>query len=334
MTHTLIIAEAGVNHNADLSLAFQLIDAAKAAGADVVKFQTAIPELVSTSYAEKAAYQKGTSGAGESQLDMIRRILFPLETFRELKRYCETSGIVFASTAFDPISLDFLEELGQPFHKVPSGEITNLPFLRRLGSFGRPVIMSTGMATMEEIRAALDVLESAGMRRDDVTVLHCNTEYPTPMVDVNLRAMQSMRNDLGVRVGYSDHTLGIEVPIAAVAMGAEVIEKHFTTDRTLPGPDQKASLEPHELAAMVDAIRNIERALGDGRKRPSPSELGNIAVARKSVVAARPIRRGEPFTEENLAVKRPGTGLSPMRWAEVLERVATRDFAADEMIEL
>jgi N,N'-diacetyllegionaminate synthase len=334
MTKTLIIAEAGVNHNADLTIAYRLVDAAVAAGVDAVKFQTAIPDLVATRYADKASYQKDGSASGELQLDMIRKLLFPLETFGDIKRYCDDKGTVFFSTAFDLISLEFLEKLGQPYHKIPSGEITNLPYLRQVGGYGKPVILSTGMATLGEIEAALDVLREAGTPTDRVTVLHCTTEYPTPMGDVNLRAMLTIRDAFGVAVGYSDHTVGIEVPIAAVALGATVIEKHFTLDRDLPGPDHKASLEPDELKAMVAAIRNIEQALGDGIKRMSPSEGKNKVIARRSLVAACAIRAGEVFTEANLAVKRPGTGLSPMRWDEVRGRTARRDFAADELIEL
>lgn len=334
MANTFIIAEVGVNHNADLNLAYRLIDAAVSAGVDAVKFQTAIPELVVTGYAQKADYQKETSGADESQLAMIRKIHFPLETYRDIKKYCEAKGAIFFSTAFDPVSQTFLEKLGQPYHKVPSGEITNLPYLRQVGGSGRPVILSTGMATLGEIEAALDALEQAGTPRSRITVLHCTTEYPTPMSDVNLRAMMTIRDSFGVAVGYSDHTLGIEVAIAAVALGATMIEKHFTLDRSLPGPDHKASLEPGELKAMVSAIRNIEQALGDGIKRPSPSEMKNKAVARRSLVAACAIRAGDIFSEANLTAKRPGTGLSPMRWDEVLGRKAPRDFMPDELIEL
>lgn len=334
MNNTLIIAEVGVNHNADLELAYKLIDVAASAGVDAVKFQTAIPEQVVTKYAQKANYQLVDSEKEESQLEMIRKILFPLETHRELKKYCEHKGVVFSSTAFDSVSQDFLEDLGQPFHKVPSGEITNLPYLRKVGCFGRPVILSTGMATLGEIETALHVLEQSGLPRAKVTILHCNTEYPTLMQDVNLRAMVTIRDAFGVAVGYSDHTLGIEVPIAAVALGAKIIEKHFTLDRNLPGPDHKASLEPAELAAMVSAIRNIEKALGDGIKRPSPSEEKNKAVARRSLVASCAIRAGEVFSEANITAKRPGIGLSPMRWDEVLGRKSTRDFMPDEMIEL
>ncbi|KAF0165456.1 MAG: N-acetylneuraminate synthase [Rhodocyclaceae bacterium] len=334
MNRTFIIAEAGVNHNADLGLARGLIDAAAAAGADAVKFQTAIPELVVTRYAQKADYQKETSRADESQLEMIRKILFPLETHRELKAYCEERGVIFFSTAFDPVSLEFLEKLGQPYHKIPSGEITNLPYLRQVGAYRRPTILSTGMSTLGEIEAALEVLEQSGTNRERITVLHCNTEYPTPMTDVNLRAMQTIRDAFGVRVGYSDHTAGIEVSLAAVALGATMIEKHFTLDRQLPGPDHKASLEPDELKAMVSAIRNIELAMGDGIKRPSSSESRNKDIARRSLVAAHAIRVGEAFSAANLTAKRPGSGLSPMRWDEVMGRKAPRDFLPDEMIEL
>jgi N,N'-diacetyllegionaminate synthase len=334
MDRTFIIAEAGVNHNAELGLARGLIDAAAAAGVDAVKFQTAIPELVVTRYAQKADYQKETSRADESQLEMIRKILFPLETHRELKAYCEERGVIFFSTAFDPVSLDFLEKLGQPYHKIPSGEITNLPYLRQVGAYRRPTILSTGMSTLGEIEAALAVLEQSGTNRERITVLHCNTEYPTPMTDVNLRAMQTIREAFGVRVGYSDHTAGIEVSLAAVALGATMIEKHFTLDRNLPGPDHKASLEPDELKAMVSAIRNIELAMGDGIKRPSSSESRNKDIARRSLVAAHALRAGEAFSEANLTAKRPGSGLSPMRWDEVMGRKAPRDFLPDEMIEL
>lgn len=334
MANTFIIAEVGVNHNADLGLAYQLIDVAIAAGVDAVKFQTAIPELVVTSYAQKASYQKNTSGADESQLEMIRKLLFPLETHIDIKKYCEEKGIIFFSTAFDAVSQSFLENMGQPYHKVPSGEITNLPYLRQIGGYGRPVIISTGMANMGEIEAALDALEQAGTPRSQITVMHCNTEYPTSMTDVNLRAMLTIRDAFGVAVGYSDHTQGIEVPIAAVALGATMIEKHFTMDRNMPGPDHQASLEPDELKAMVSAIRNIERAIGDGIKRPSPSEAKNKAIVRRSLVALCAIQAGDVFSEKNLIAKRPGTGVSPMRWDEVLGRKASRDFMTDEMIEL
>lgn len=334
MSKTFIIAEVGVNHNANLDMAFQLIDVALTAGADAIKFQAAIPELVATSFAQKASYQKRTSGADESQLEMIRKIHFPLEVYPVLKAACDEKSIVFFSSAFDMTSLAFLQDLGQDLHKVPSGEITNLPFLRSIGSHGRPVILSTGMSTIGEIESALEVLEAVGTPRTQVTVLHCNTEYPTPMDDVNLLAMCSIREAFGVAVGYSDHTAGIEVPIAAVALGATMIEKHLTLDRNLPGPDHKASLEPDEFGAMVSAIRNVERAMGDGIKRPSFSEGKNKSIARRSLVAARQISAGEPFTAENLTAKRPGTGISPMRWDEVIGRIAGRDFATDELITL
>lgn len=333
--HTIIIAEAGVNHNGDYGMALRMVDEAKRAGADYVKFQTAKPELVISAFAPKAAYQKATTGEGESQLEMCRAIHLPLSAYRPLKEYCDKVGIGFLSTPFDLLSIDVLEPLGMDYYKIPSGEITNLPYLRKIASKGRPVIMSTGMCEMEEIEAAVAVLEEGGLsRRDGIILLHCNTEYPTPMGDVNLRAMLDIRNRIGARAGYSDHTRGIEVPIAAAALGAAVIEKHFTLDRTLPGPDHKASLEPDELRAMVDAVRNIEAALGDGKKRVTDSERPNMVVARKSIVAARRIRKGETLTEENITVKRPGNGISPMRWDAVLGTKAIRDFSYDELIEI
>lgn len=334
MSRTFIIAEVGVNHNADLEMAYQLIDAAKAAGADAIKFQTAIPELVATSFAQKAGYQREPFGADESQLEMIRKVHFPLDIYPQLKQVCALKGIMFFSTAFDMISLAFLQELGQSMHKVPSGEITNLPYLRAIGSYGRPVILSTGMATMREIAAALSVLEQVGVRRSDITVLHCNTEYPTPMQDVNLNAMKTMAETFDVAVGYSDHTAGIEVSIAAVALGARVIEKHLTLDCNLPGPDHKASLEPASFRDMVTAIRNIEQALGSAVKKPSPSELPNRLIARRSLVALRAIKAGEVFTAENVVAKRPGSGISPMCWDEVIGHTASRDFEPDEFISL
>lgn len=333
-THILIIAEAGINHNGSLQQALEMVAVAKEAGADVVKFQTAVPELVMTSAAEKADYQISTTGNTESQLEMARKIHLNLEDYPVLKKECKRLDIEFLSTAFDHKSIECLVDLGMSRFKIPSGEITNLPYLRHIGKYGKPVILSTGMATLGEIEAAIEVLEQSGTLREHITVLHCNTEYPTPMEDVNLRAMLAIREAFGVSVGYSDHTLGIEVPSAAVALEASVIEKHFTLDRTLPGPDHHASLEPNELRAMVKAIRNIENALGDGVKRPSPSEAKNKPVARKSLVAACAIRQGETFTEANLAVKRPGTGISPMRWDEVLGRIAPCNYATDELIEL
>lgn len=331
---TLIIAEAGVNHNGDLALARQLIDVAADAGADLVKFQTFSADRLVATKARKAEYQKLATDAGESQHAMIRRLELTRAMHEALIAYCKSRVIRFFSTGFDLESINLLAELGLDRFKVPSGEITNLPYLRHVGRYAKPVILSTGMATLGEIEAALEVLEQAGTPRDRITVLHCNTEYPTPMADVNLRAMLAIRDAFGVAVGYSDHTAGVEVAIAAVALGAKVIEKHFTLDRNLPGPDHKASLEPNELKAMVAAIRNIEQALGDGIKRPSASEAKNKPVARKSLVAACAIRAGELFSASNLAVKRPGTGLSPMRWDEILGRKAPRDFAADDLIEI
>ena len=331
---TLIIAEAGVNHNGDLVLARQLIDVAAEAGTDMVKFQTFSADRLVTTHARKADYQTQTTDAGESQHAMIRRLELTRDMHEALIAHCGSRKIRFFSTGFDPKSIDLLAALGQDCFKIPSGEITNLPYLRHVGRYGKPVILSTGMATLGEIEAALEVLEQAGTPRERITVLHCNTEYPTPMADVNLRAMLTIRDAFGVAVGYSDHTPGIEVAIAAVALGATVIEKHFTLDRNLPGPDHKASLEPGELRAMVAAIRNVEQALGDGIKRASASEAKNKPVARKSLVAACAIRAGEVFSESNLAVKRPGTGVSPMRWDEAMGRKAPRDFAPDELIEL
>jgi N,N'-diacetyllegionaminate synthase len=334
IVRTLIIAEAGVNHNGDLDLAYQLIDIAAEAGADLVKFQTFSADRLATTYASKADYQNRSTADGESQHAMLSRLELTREMHEALIVRCAARGIGFFSTGFDVKSLDFLLELGLDQFKIPSGEITNLPYLRHLGGFGKPLILSTGMATLGEIEAALSVLEQAGTPRGRITVLHCSTEYPAEIRDVNLLAMIAIREAFGVAVGYSDHTSGIEVAIAAVALGATVIEKHFTLNRDLPGPDHKASLEPGELKALVTAIRNIELALGDGIKRPSPGEAKNKPIARKSLVAGRAIRAGEIFSESNLAVKRPGTGLSPMRWDEVLGRRAPRDFASDEIIEV
>jgi N,N'-diacetyllegionaminate synthase len=330
----LIIAEAGVNHNGDLELAKQLVDIAANARADLVKFQTFSAERLVTAYAPKADYQKQSTDQKQSQFAMLRQLELTPQMHQQLLAYCTQQGIGFFSTGFDIQSVDYLASLGVDRFKIPSGEITNLPYLRHIGGFGKPLILSTGMATLGEIEQALDVLEMAGTPRSQITVLHCNTEYPTPIQDVNLRAMTRIRDAFGVAVGYSDHTAGIEVPIAAVALGATVIEKHLTLDRNLSGPDHKASLEPDEFAAMVRAIRNIEQALGDGIKRPSLSEAKNKVIARKSLVAARPIKAGEQFTTENLGAKRPGTGVSPMRWDEVMGRTATREYAADELIEL
>ncbi len=328
-----IIAEAGVNHNGDVDRAMQMCRVASRAGCDAIKFQTFLAEEVVTASASKAKYQQNSTGEG-TQLEMIRALQLSWPNFVELDKECKRLGIRFLSTAFDTVSLANLNGLDLPMHKIASGEITNLPFLRCVGRYGKPVILSTGMATLGEIEAALDVLADAGLARDRVTVLHCNTEYPTPMGDVNLRAMVTIRDAFGVAVGYSDHTQGIEVAVAAATLGASVIEKHFTLDRNLPGPDHKASLEPAELGSMVTSVRNIEKALGDGIKRPSASEAMNKLIVRRSLVAARSIPAGEVFSETNLAVKRPGTGLSPMRWDEVLGRTAPRNFAADELIEI
>lgn len=330
----LIIAEAGVNHNGDLDTARRLIDVAAAADADLVKFQTFKADRLVSATAPKAEYQTRTTDAGESQHAMIRRFELDRGMHEALISHCKTRGIGFFSTGFDLESVDMLAALGLDRFKIPSGELTNLPYLRHVGAYGKDLILSTGMATLDEIGEAVRVLEQAGTPRERMTVLHCSTEYPTPMADVNLRAMLTIGDTFGVAIGYSDHTEGIEVAIAAVALGATVIEKHFTLDRNLPGPDHKASLEPDELEAMVKAIRNIEQAMGDGIKRPNPSEAKNIPIARKSIVAGRPIKAGETFDEHNLAVKRPGTGISPMRWDEILGRKAARDFAADELIEL
>ncbi len=329
---TLIIAEAGVNHNGSLDLAKNLVDVASQAGADVVKFQTFKAEKLVTEKATKAAYQMEKTTAKESQFTMLKRLELSFEMHQDILAFCKKKKIRFASTGFDSSSIDILIELGVDFLKVPSGEITNLPYLRHVGTKGLPIILSTGMCTMEEVAIALEVFEKAGARKHDITVLHCNTEYPTPMEDVNLRAMLTMKEELGVNIGYSDHTLGIEVPIAAVAMGATVIEKHFTLDREMDGPDHAGSLEPSELKQMVKSIRNIEKAKGHGVKKPSNSEEKNISIVRKSIVALKEIKVGDEFTLDNLGVKRPGTGISPMLWDEVVGKVASRNFKPDELI--
>lgn len=331
---TLIIAEAGVNHNGDLSLAKRLIDAAADAGANLVKFQTFNADRLVTRAAKKANYQSQATDSQESQYEMLRSLELNDDMHNALIAHCALRNIGFFSTGFDVESVDLLVNLGQGLFKVPSGEITNLPYLRHIGSLSKAVILSTGMATLGEIEAAIEVLEQSGTPRSSMTVLHCTTEYPTPMNEVNLRAMQSIHSAFGIAVGYSDHTCGIEVAIAAVAMGATVIEKHFTLDRNLPGPDHSASLEPTELKAMVAAIRNIEIALGDGVKRSTASEARNKPAARKSLVASRSIKAGEVFNAKNVSTKRPGTGVSPMRWDEVMGRKSPRDFEADELIEL
>lgn len=328
----LIIAEAGVNHNGSLERAKEMALAAKKAGADIVKYQTAVPEQVVSRFAEKADYQKQQTGSEESQLEMIKKIHFGFEEHRQLKEYCDEIGIRYLSTPFDLDSIDFLATLDMPVWKIPSGEITNLPYLEKVAALKKPLILSTGMSMLSEIEDALAVLEENGC--EDVTLLHCNTEYPTPMEDVNLLAMRDLEEQFAMPVGFSDHTLGIEADIAAAALGACVIEKHFTLDKTLEGPDHQASLEPDELEAMVRAIRNIEKALGTGEKHVTPSEAKNRPIARKSIVAKRAIKKGEVFTAENLTTKRPGDGISPMRWYDVLGKEASRDFAEDEKISL
>ncbi|MEP2690293.1 N-acetylneuraminate synthase [Maribacter dokdonensis] len=329
----LIIAEAGVNHNGDITLAKKLIDAAADAGVDYVKFQTFNSKKLVSKSAQKADYQKqNTNDAIESQLKMLQKLELSKENHLVLIDYCKSKNIQFLSTAFDLDSIDFLNNLNIDVWKIPSGEITNLPYLRKIGGLGKPVIISTGMAEMREIDDAIKVVVAAGTEIDKITILHCNTEYPTPMCDVNLKAMNTIKNVFKVPVGYSDHTLGIEIPIAAVAIGATVIEKHFTLDKTMDGPDHKASLEPNELKAMVLAIRNIELAMGNGVKEPSSSEAKNKPIARKSIVANKNISEGEIFNESNLTIKRPGTGISPMKWDKVIGSRAKKDYKADDLI--
>lgn len=333
--NTLIIAEAGVNHNGDMVLARELIDVAADAGADLVKFQTFNADRLVTPTAKKADYQtKAMKGIVETQHQMLKRLELTRSDHEALIQHCADKEIGFLSTGFDIQSINFLVDLGVTLFKVPSGEITNLPYLRHIGSYGQSVILSTGMATLAEVENALHILEKAGTALGNITVLHCSTQYPTPMQDVNLRAMLTMRDAFGVRVGYSDHTQGIEIPIAAAALGASVIEKHFTLDRQLPGPDHQASLEPAELKAMVSGIRHVELALGDGKKKPMGAEQENKYVIRKSLVAAKAIQAGDQFSENNLVAKRPGVGLSPMCWDEVIGKVAKRNFSENELIEL
>ncbi len=327
-----IIAEAGVNHNGSVDLAKQLIDIAANSGADAVKFQTFKAENLVAKNTQKAEYQKQTTDASESQFDMIKKLQLDVETHKELIAYCQDKNIMFLSTPFDHDSIELLSNLGLKIFKIPSGEITNLPYLRHIGSLGKQIVLSTGMSNLEEVEDALNILINAGTSKDNITVLHANTMYPTPMEDVNLNAMLTIQKELGVSVGYSDHTLGIEVDIAAVAIGASVIEKHFTLDKTMDGPDHKASLEPKELKAMVSAIRNIEKALGGDEKKPSPSESVNIEVVRKSIVANQNIKKGDFLTNENITVKRPGSGISPMQWDEVIGTAASKDYNADELI--
>lgn len=334
--HTLIIAEAGVNHNGSIDIAKQLVDKAADAGADIIKFQTFKSEKLVSKSAQQAEYQKRNIGArsDNSQLSMLKKLELSEQNHVELMAYCKEKNIKFFSTAFDLDSIDYLHSLNLGLWKIPSGEVTNYPFLKRIASFNEKTILSTGMCDLQDVRAAVDALYKNGLSKENLTLLHCNTEYPTPFEDVNLRAMDALRKEFNVEVGYSDHTKGIEVPIAAVALGATVIEKHFTLDRNMEGPDHKASLEPDELKAMVSAIRHIEQALGDGYKKISNSERRNIAIARKSIVAACGIQKGEPLTEQNITVKRPGTGISPMHWEEVIGTIAIKDYEKDELITL
>ena len=334
--HTIIIAEAGVNHNGSIELAKQLVDKAVEAGVDYIKFQTFKASKLVTKAAKQAEYQQKNIGKeGDSQYQMLKKLELSPKDHEVLVSYCEKRGIKFFSTAFDFDSIDYLHSLGLGLWKIPSGEVTNYPFLKRVAAYNEKTILSTGMCEIEDVRAAVGALYKNGLTKENLILLHCNTEYPTPFEDVNLKAMDALKNEFGVEVGYSDHTKGIEVPIAAVALGATVIEKHFTLDRNMEGPDHKASLEPDELKAMVSAIRNVEKALsGDGIKHVSNSERKNIAIARKSIVASRDIKKGELLTEENLTVKRPGTGISPMIWDEVVGTKAIRDFTEEELIEV
>lgn len=334
--HVTIIAEAGVNHNGSIEIAKKLVDKAVEAGVDIIKFQTFKAERLVSKSAKQAEYQKKNIGskADDSQYNMLKKLELSEQDHQELMAYCEQKGIRFFSTAFDLESIDYLHSLNLGLWKIPSGEITNYPYIKKIAQFHEPVILSTGMCEMDDISGAMNVLLNNGVRRNQITILHCNTEYPTPYEDVNLLAMQQIKEDFQVEVGYSDHTKGIVVPIAAVALGARVIEKHFTLDRNMEGPDHKASLEPDELKAMVSAIRNIEKALGSGKKTVSDSERKNIAIARKSIVAACPIKKGDILTEHNLTVKRPGTGISPMRWEEIVGTIAIKDFSEEDLIEI
>lgn len=332
MARTLIIAEAGVNHNGSLDRALDLINAASQAGADYVKFQTWKSNSIISVKAPKAAYQKAQTGDSETMLDMIKKLELPYEAFTLLKEHCIKSSIGFLSTAFDIESAIFIYSLGTDFFKIPSGEITNLPLLEVISQFSVPVLLSTGMCVLYEIESALKILQKGACKK--ITLLHCNTQYPTPFADVNLYAIEKLKTEFGLPVGLSDHSEGIEVPIAAAALGAAVIEKHFTLSRALEGPDHKSSLEPGELYKMVASIRNIEAALGEREKKPSDSEKENISIVRKSIVASRKIFKGEEFTSDNITCKRPGTGISPMRWHEILGSISKRDFKEDEMIEI
>lgn len=332
MEKVLVIAEAGVNHNGEIELAKKLIKEAKKAGADVVKFQTADVDSLVSKHAQMCEYQKQNLGYEESQKEMLNKIILPFDAFYEIAACCKEEGIKFLSTPFDLLSIDFLEKLGCDMWKIPSGEITNYPYLIKIAKTHKPVILSTGMSTLDEVKACYELLKENGA--GEITLLHCTTQYPTEYEDVNLRAMLTLQREFGCKVGYSDHSRGIEVPVAAVAMGATVIEKHFTLDKTMEGPDHKASLEPQELQDMVSMIRNIEKSLGDGIKQPKEIERANIGIVRKSIIAKRDIKKGEIFSEENITTKRPGSGISPMRWNEVIGCPAKRDFAEDELIEL
>jgi N,N'-diacetyllegionaminate synthase len=334
MNKIIIIAEAGVNHNGNIAMAQEMVRVAKKCGADYVKFQTAVPELVISTIAPKAEYQKETTGNEQSQLEMCKAIHLPLSDYEGLNNLCKKESIGFMSTPFDLVSIDCLAALNMDYWKIPSGEITNLPYLRKIAKTGGKVILSTGMSTLNEVENAVKVLTDNGLTRNDITLLHCTTQYPTPYEAVNLRAMEALRSLGCAGVGYSDHTVGIEVPIAAAAMGATVIEKHFTLDKNLPGPDHRASLDPAELSAMVKAVRNVEASLGNGVKAVADAERSNIEVARKSIVAARAIKKGELLTEENITVKRPGNGLSPMLWDSVIGTKATANFDYDALITL
>ncbi|NCP84861.1 MAG: N-acetylneuraminate synthase [Bacteroidetes bacterium] len=335
MSKVIIIAEAGVNHNGSIDIAKKLIDAAADAGVDYVKFQTFKADKLVTKSASRANYQDSNTGDKDSQYEMLKKLEISEEMHQDLIHYCESKNIKFLSTAFDLESLTFLKTLGLKLAKIPSGEITNLPYLRAMAKLFPEIILSTGMANMDEIKSAFRVLTENGTKQENITILHCNTEYPTPMEDVNLNAMLDIQKQLNTKIGYSDHTLGIEVPIAAVALGAKVIEKHFTLDRNLPGPDHKASLESGELKAMVTAIRNVEKAIsGSGIKEESLSEKKNKPIARKSIIASQNIKKGEVFSEKNISIKRPGTGINPMRWDEILGQEAIKDFQEDDLIEL
>lgn len=331
---TIIIAEAGVNHNGSLKIAKEMIVAASNAGADYIKFQTFLTGNLVSRNAMQANYQKKNLGKETSQYEMLKKLELSIEDHNELIRYCSKQKIEFFSTAFDLESIDLLSDLGIPIWKIPSGEITNLPYLQKIGSFNKPIILSSGMATLGEIEAAIEALEKSGTLRDKITVLHCTTEYPAPINEVNLKAMTTIAEAFKVKVGYSDHTEGIEIPLAAVAMGATIIEKHFTLNKSMEGPDHKASLEPDELKMMVEGIRKIELAIGNGIKQPTFSEINNKIAARKSIVAATTIKLGELFTSDNLTVKRPGNGVSPMLWNQIIDLKAKRDYLPDELIEL